>query len=46
MIMINVKEELISMGNVEEEMYEYGKYFGRIVSMGNVVKYLYEYGKC
>ena len=46
MIMINVEEELISMGNVEEEMYEYGKYFGRIVSMGNVVKDLYEYGKC
>ena len=38
MIMINVEEKLISMGNVEEEIYEYGKCFGRIVSMGNVVK--------
>ena len=34
------------MGNVEEEMYEYGKCLGRIVSMGNVVKEYYECGKC
>ena len=48
MIMINVEEELISMGNVEEEMYESGKCLGRkawvwkllwknCMTLGNVV---------